>query len=346
MRQVLRSIEALSNHNDNLIGAICSTGSQDVVFTHLGHSYVDYATIESSDSSKVHIFAGKYVSMASEIAFEVGINHPMSLVSTSPVTYPKTWEKDSRLQDPYMSRHNKYSVIIGNDVWIGRRALILGGVRIGNGAVVAAGAVVTKNIPPYAVVAGNPARIVKYRFSPEIIKSLQNIKWWNWPYETVKERAMEMLDTESFAKKYDHGIELIQNEGQKLLSAARQAGKIVYNFLMDDQSVKPVWEPVIDKYIDTFTDKSDVLLMLEILPESKDIISIIDKKLKDAGEHAPEVIKCMVENIGHLELIQNTDVYIGSAHPGSMFYIDYADNYGVEVRSGFDYDGSLFSSTR
>lgn len=93
MRAIIQSIEALSNYSDNLIGTICGPGSQDVVFTHLGHSYVDHATVETDEARKAHIFAGKYVSMASEIAFEVGINHPMSLVSTSPLIYQRIWKK-------------------------------------------------------------------------------------------------------------------------------------------------------------------------------------------------------------------------------------------------------------
>lgn len=78
-------------------------------------------------------------------------------------------------------------VIIGNDVWIGSHALILGGVKIGDGAVIGAGAVVTKDVPPYAVVGGVPARIIKYRFSQEIIDKLLEIKWWNLPENILKE---------------------------------------------------------------------------------------------------------------------------------------------------------------
>ena len=76
---------------------------------------------------------------------------------------------------------SKGPIIVGNDVWIGRRAMILSGVNIGDGAVIGASAVVAKDVPPFAVVVGNPGRIVKYRFAAEDIDLLLSLKWWDWP---------------------------------------------------------------------------------------------------------------------------------------------------------------------
>ena len=74
---------------------------------------------------------------------------------------------------------------IGNDVWIGARSIIMDGVSIGDGAIVAAGSVVTKDVPPYAVVGGSPAKIIKYKFSQDIIDRLEEIQWWNLPDEEI-----------------------------------------------------------------------------------------------------------------------------------------------------------------
>lgn len=87
---------------------------------------------------------------------------------------------------------SKGNVIIGNDVWIGYGAKIMSGVTIGDGAVIATGAIVTHHIPPYAVVAGTPARVVKYRFSQTIIQKLLKIQWWNWPDKKI-EKYVNML---------------------------------------------------------------------------------------------------------------------------------------------------------
>jgi len=92
-------------------------------------------------------------------------------------------------------------ITIANDVWIGTHSVILSGVTVGNGAVVAANSVVNKDVPPYAVVGGSPAKVIKYRFSEEIIKHLEEIKWWDWPEEKLrknKEFFSQKLTIEGF----------------------------------------------------------------------------------------------------------------------------------------------------
>ena len=97
----------------------------------------------------------------------------------------------------------KGHVIIENDVWIGHGATIMNGVTIHSGAVVSAMAVVTKDVPPYSIVAGNPAKIVKYRFDPETIDKLLNIDWWYWPREIICERKDDFkLSINEFVSKY------------------------------------------------------------------------------------------------------------------------------------------------
>jgi acetyltransferase-like isoleucine patch superfamily enzyme len=80
---------------------------------------------------------------------------------------------------------SKGNVIIGNDVWIGREAMILSGVTIGNGAVIGARSVVAKHVTPYSIIAGNPAKHLKWRFDESLIERLQTIAWWDWPHDKV-----------------------------------------------------------------------------------------------------------------------------------------------------------------
>lgn len=134
------------------------------------HSYVN------SNSHLRNVKIGNFTSIGSNVIIGVG-THPTSLVSTHPAFYSNNKGFKTYADKNYFDEYPY--VEIGNDVWIGSRATILGNVKIGDGAIIAYGAVVTKDVPPYAIVGGIPAKIIKYRFSTEIIERLLHIKWWN-----------------------------------------------------------------------------------------------------------------------------------------------------------------------
>ncbi len=98
---------------------------------------------------------------------------------------------------------NNPPVTIGNDVWIGANVVILPGVKIGDGAVLAAGAIVTKDVKPYQIVAGNPAKVIKMRFDDDTIKKLLNIEWWNWDHDEIERNIELMYNPSTFAEKFD-----------------------------------------------------------------------------------------------------------------------------------------------
>lgn len=123
---------------------------------------------------------GSFCSIAQNVQIMLGGDHYINWVTTYPLQYVST-----DLLDKTGHARSKGAVIIGCDVWIGHGAIILSGVTVGHGAVVAAGAVVTKSIPPYSIVGGNPARLLRYRFEPEVIESLLEIAWWEWPINKI-----------------------------------------------------------------------------------------------------------------------------------------------------------------
>lgn len=124
---------------------------------------------------------GSFCSIGQEVLFMCRANHPKSLVSTFPFKVKVTKELPTE-SDLLFSGNMQ----IGNDVWIGRRAIIMPGIKIGDGAIVGAGAIVTKDVPPYAIVAGNPAKLIRYRFSESQIESLLAIRWWEWSDEKIR----------------------------------------------------------------------------------------------------------------------------------------------------------------
>lgn len=118
-------------------------------------------------ATQEHLFIGNYVSIAPNVYFILGGNHTYSTFSTYPFKVFMFGEKSEAT--------TKGAIVIEDDVWIGIGVIILSGVRIGQGAVVAAGSIITKDVPKYAVVAGNPAKVIKYRFSDDLIKRLSKI---------------------------------------------------------------------------------------------------------------------------------------------------------------------------
>lgn len=100
-------------------------------------------------------------------------------------------------------KSSRGKLIIGSDVWVGDEAVLFGGVRIGNGVIVGAYSVVAKDIPPYAVVVGNPAKITRFRFSEDQIASLERIKWWEWDEKDIVKTSGIMENIDEFIKKYE-----------------------------------------------------------------------------------------------------------------------------------------------
>jgi len=148
------------------------SGSTIVRTTFDRHSFCGY------DCTLVDCTVGAFCSIANKVTIG-GARHPMEYMSTSPVFLH---HRDS--VKTKFARHRyewRTKTTIGNDVWIGENALIKGGLTIGDGAVVGMGSVVTKNVPAYAVVAGNPARMVRMRFEPDVIEALLKMQWWNYP---------------------------------------------------------------------------------------------------------------------------------------------------------------------
>lgn len=144
----------------------------------------------SRSALPINTIVGRYTSVATNVE-RLFINHPTDRFTTSNITfstknssinnYLSNDENDfEQVKNPYK---NNSPIVLGNDVWVGQDVRFVStGITVGNGAIVAAGAVVTKDVPPYAIVGGVPAKIIKYRFSPEIIEQLQNLKWWEYEY--------------------------------------------------------------------------------------------------------------------------------------------------------------------
>ncbi|AQS09824.1 virginiamycin A acetyltransferase [Clostridium saccharobutylicum] len=132
------------------------------------------------------LIIGRFCSIACKAKFLMTSgNHAMKSLSnyTFPIFYEE-WGLDiSHITDAW---DNKGDIVIGNDVWIGYDAVIMSGVKIGDGAIIGTRAIVTNDVPPYTIVGGIPAKVIKKRFNDDIILKLLKVKWWNWPYEKIQ----------------------------------------------------------------------------------------------------------------------------------------------------------------
>lgn len=137
------------------------------------------------------LIIGKFCALAKGVKFIMnGANHKLSGFSTYPFSiFGNGWEKVTPQPDelPF-----KGDTVVGNDVWIGYEATIMPGVQIGDGAIIATKSVVVSNVPPYAIVGGNPAKLIRKRFNDDVINTLLEIGWWNWDVEKIS-RNLEKI---------------------------------------------------------------------------------------------------------------------------------------------------------
>ena len=167
-------------------------------------------TYIGNDSDLSYTKIGRFCSISRNVIVCRG-NHPLHYITTHPSFYYDTSKqigctihKGAPLYDNiyrYPENENKYQVIIGNDVWIGSHVLILGGVVVGDGSVIAAGSVVTKDVEPYSIVGGNPARLIRKRFSSDVVEKLLEMKWWEKPIEEIMANYTDYQDIDVFFKK-------------------------------------------------------------------------------------------------------------------------------------------------
>lgn len=139
---------------------------------------------------------GAFCSIGRDVMIPDG-NHPLDFVSTNPFIFNKGFgfiDENFDISNKFKSQ----DIHIGNDVWIGQKVILMSGISIGNGSVIGAGSVVTKSVPDYAIAAGIPAKVIRYRFNQEQINYLNKIKWWEWNDEKIKHNVASFKNIDNF----------------------------------------------------------------------------------------------------------------------------------------------------
>lgn len=171
-----------NRHNETSIGKYMFPGGV-VEVGQATYGLLNVQSLYATPDEKLLI--GNYVSIASDSLFLLGMNHQTKTITT----YPLHSKLVGRTPLDALS---KGPIIVEDEAWIGSNAIVMSGVRIGKGAIVAAGAIVTKSVPPYAIVGGNPSKIIRYKFSNDIIKELMTLRLIDVPVEWFKENISLM----------------------------------------------------------------------------------------------------------------------------------------------------------
>lgn len=169
-------------------------------FAKLNHSHIGKYTRINAHCHLARVTVGNFTAIGMNSIMGLG-RHPLNYASTQSIFYKKNNMKNDWVKP--IDFIEGLPINIGNDVWIGRQCTVMDGVNIGDGAVIATGAIVTKDIPPYAIAAGIPAKIIKYRFSEEIIERLLEIKWWHFNDNEIQDNLEFFRDPNLTLKKLD-----------------------------------------------------------------------------------------------------------------------------------------------
>lgn len=274
---------------------------------------------------------GKYSSVALKVSVVIDINHDyLAPCQGRP--------REVMEEQHYQRVQRRGQIIIENDCWIGMNATIMSGVTIGNGAVVAANSVVTKDVPPYAIVAGNPARIVKYRFEPDVIEKLLQMEWWNWSSEKIAANKEALTgDIDSFIEKcYEPQKRLEDVSHRRIIDENQQ-----YLYCLDTFAQRAHLDYVVSEVCRQYSDQPYELLIY--YKNVNGMLDMIEEVLSKYEQYNIYINLCenttesnTESNIYEEEMIAQSDYFITTSYTNNMQRIGYAEKYGVEVISGFN----------
>ncbi len=301
-------------------------------------SYILRSVIQHDDAAAGNILVGHFTSIANDNTFLMGNDHPMGALSTYIMD---TFDMSENEWTEWMKKQHerewtipKCQIMIGHDVWIGRGCTIMGGVRIGNGACVAAGSIISKDVPPYALVGGVPAKVIRYRFPEETIHQLQQIKWWYWPKEKIKSIVAKVKTPEEVIR-FAHEQEktFIPSPNEQLSSYKQQGYRFFY--FRPGNGGKQLLAHVLEEYCGSFNGKDKTGLIVDVTKDTEVYQAMID----EAANHLKQgnlVIPILTNGGVPLDVLQTIDYLITNRDFHSVILSDYTFDFGAKLLYGYE----------
>ncbi|MDD9271815.1 CatB-related O-acetyltransferase [Paenibacillus sp. GCM10023248] len=304
------------------------------LFTIGKNSYINSMDVQHSEGNEtINIHIGNYCSFAYNIQLLVDRNHDYLSISTSPLL-----EVNRKLK-------KKGQIIIGHDVWVGNEVTLLSGIHIGHGAVIGAGTIVSKDVPPYAIVTGNPMRIVRYRFDEKIIDQLLRIQWWNWSKHKID------MNKEWFGKEIEEFVDKFEtNQIKDIAEIEMTTNSVRLLFIPDFDDTYPIWEKVLNQYLNVFSINDDITLVLRIeqgLNFDGNVNKVIQVISAFGVERAADILVVNDSISDMRSLFKSVDYFITNRNPCTMELVDIANLFNVTVLSGVDtpiFDKSMYTT--
>lgn len=292
-------------------------------------SYIVQAEIHSGINFRVktgcHCIAiGRGTALADNVLLMIDQDHDFSSVaqSATSILHGYTERKTRR----------RGSIVIQNDVWVGSGATIMPGVTLHNGCIVAAKSVVTKDVPPYAIVGGNPAQVLRYRFDATIIEALQKIAWWDWDEGTQRQRKEDFaLPVEEFVNQY-----LPQAEDTGAAPLTGHGSSTIF-FPIDIGEPFPLYPKILEEYFSKDRPNAELLIYIPEKLSTQENIRSVERILEQYEARDSCVTLQAGATLDERILMQGADYYVTTRSAETVRRTCLAERYGTRVLYGTDW---------